>query len=49
MNEVLGTRFGVMQAPIGGAAGHDLYRAVAGAGGLRRDPGLVDGARRAAS
>ncbi len=38
MNAVLGTRFGVMQAPIGGAAGHDLYRAVAGAGGLPAIP-----------
>ena len=27
-----------MQAPIGGAAGHDLYRAVAGAGGLATIP-----------
>ncbi len=38
MNAVLGTRAGVMQAPIGGAAGHDLYRAVAGAGGLATIP-----------
>ncbi len=38
MNGALGTRFGVMQAPIGGAAGQDLYRAVAGAGGLAAIP-----------
>jgi len=38
VNEVLGTRFGVMQAPIGGAAGQELYRAVADAGGLATIP-----------
>ncbi len=38
MNTVLGTRVGVMQAPIGGAADHELYRAVAGAGGLAAIP-----------
>ncbi len=38
MNEVLGTRFGVMQAPIGGAAGQELYRAVSAAGGLAAIP-----------
>ena len=38
MNDALGTRHGVMQAPIGGAAGHALYRAVADAGGLATIP-----------
>ena len=38
MSDVLGTRVGVMQAPIGGAAGQELYRAVAGAGGLAAIP-----------
>jgi NAD(P)H-dependent flavin oxidoreductase YrpB (nitropropane dioxygenase family) len=38
VNGVLGTRVGVMQAPIGGAAGQELYRAVAGAGGLAAIP-----------
>jgi NAD(P)H-dependent flavin oxidoreductase YrpB (nitropropane dioxygenase family) len=38
VNEALGTRCGVMQAPIGGAAGHELYRAVAAAGGLAAIP-----------
>lgn len=38
MNEVLGTAAGVMQAPVGGAAGPELYRAVAAAGGLAAIP-----------
>jgi NAD(P)H-dependent flavin oxidoreductase YrpB (nitropropane dioxygenase family) len=38
VNETLGTRFGVMQAPVGGAAGQELYRAVAAAGGLAAIP-----------
>jgi NAD(P)H-dependent flavin oxidoreductase YrpB (nitropropane dioxygenase family) len=38
VNAVLGTRVGVMQAPVGGATGPELYRAVAAAGGLPTVP-----------